>query len=564
MRQLLILYGSQTGIAREYGERVAREAYHRGVDYTFMGMQEYDINNLQSEHFVVLLASTTGDGETPDNMRSFWQGLLRADLPHDWLLTVRCAVMGLGDSSYEKFCYVGKRLHRRLEQLGAKIVGERADGDEQHPLGLDGVFLPWCQNIFKEGAKLFGWREEALNNDKSEPAISLIQSNVDGEKISSIFPLTGGGDQTRSFHPVTIACTERITPKEHFQDVHHIVFRGQNIPNYKPGDVAILMPENPSILVDELIELLGWPADVTFKFAAKRVEVWVPDEEVTLRTLLKKFVDITAPPKRYFFEVIAQFVDPSADESALHREKLLELSKDVDLYLEYVWKPKRTPFEVLSDFMLKIPKEFVLDLFPRLRTREYSISSASSAYPGEVHVTAALVKYRAPIVKTIREGVCSRWLAGLVVGEEIVIGIRSGTWIMPPIREPIIMIAAGTGVAPMRAIIQDTNCGELYLFYGCRYLDADFHYQLEWRKRSNLRVFAMGSRDQPGSRRYIDKLLFQHSEMIRTLLPRAYIYVAGNSRLPSLVKKTLAEIGEDPNLPAKLVKAGRLQIEAWS
>ena len=90
---------------------------------------------LINEHLALFVVSTTGSGREPRAMTPLWQMLLRADLPEDLFEDLNFAVFALGDTSYEKFCWPGKLLSRRLAQLGANELCVRGEGDEQHHLG---------------------------------------------------------------------------------------------------------------------------------------------------------------------------------------------------------------------------------------------------------------------------------------------------------------------------------------------------------------------------------------------------------------------------------------------
>ena len=90
---------------------------------------------LINETIVVFVVSTTGTGQEPRAMTPMWQMLLRADLPPDIFEEMNFAVFGLGDSSYEKFCWAAKKLSRRLLSLGARELVDRGEGDEQHSAG---------------------------------------------------------------------------------------------------------------------------------------------------------------------------------------------------------------------------------------------------------------------------------------------------------------------------------------------------------------------------------------------------------------------------------------------
>ncbi|RHZ61877.1 hypothetical protein Glove_345g36 [Diversispora epigaea] len=148
-RQLLILYGSQTGYAQDIAERIERQARRRLFKTRLFSMDSYDRTNLINEELVIFICSTTGQGDEPDNMRKFWKFLLRKNLPNDILNQLRFAVFGLGDSSYVKYNWPAKKLHKRLTQLGGQSLLSRGEGDDQHYLGVDGTFDPWLEELWK-------------------------------------------------------------------------------------------------------------------------------------------------------------------------------------------------------------------------------------------------------------------------------------------------------------------------------------------------------------------------------------------------------------------------------
>lgn len=150
VRKLTILYASQTGTAQDLAEYIWRESKRYHFIGTVMAMDKYDVTQLIEEEFVVLVCSTTGQGEEPDNMKAFWKFLLRKSLPLDSLCGVNCAVLGLGDSGYEKFNFVAKRLNRRLQQLGANILIPIGLCDDQHDLGPSAVYDSWLNDLWKE------------------------------------------------------------------------------------------------------------------------------------------------------------------------------------------------------------------------------------------------------------------------------------------------------------------------------------------------------------------------------------------------------------------------------
>ena len=153
-RKLLVLYGSQTGCAQEVAERIAWEGKRRHFRVRVAGMDEYDVMNLPSEPLVILCASTTGQGDVPDNMRAFWSFLLRRSLGSDSLVGSSFATFGLGDSGYAKYNAVAKRLDKRLEMLGAQRLVPLGLGDDQDRAGYDQALDPWLSALWDAALRL--------------------------------------------------------------------------------------------------------------------------------------------------------------------------------------------------------------------------------------------------------------------------------------------------------------------------------------------------------------------------------------------------------------------------
>lgn len=166
-RKLTILYGSQTGTAQDLAEQIWRESKRFHFTGTVIPMDTYDVRCLIDEKFVVFVCSTTGQGDEPDNMKSFWKFLLRKSLPPHSLSALNYAVLGLGDSSYEKFNFVAKRLNKRLQQLGANTILSIGLCDDQHDLGASAVYIKWIDDL---------WKELLIQNPLPFGLIPLIES----------------------------------------------------------------------------------------------------------------------------------------------------------------------------------------------------------------------------------------------------------------------------------------------------------------------------------------------------------------------------------------------------
>lgn len=198
----------------------------------------------------------------------------------------------------------------------------------------------------------------------------------------------------------------------------------------------------------------------------------LPSGVTSLRRLLTWHLDLKAPPRKSFFEWLRRF---SSDER--EEERLDEFITDPDEVHTYATRSKRSPLETLADFReTKIPLEYVLDVLPPLRRRQFSIASNSAQHPGEIQLLVALVEYKTNL-KIPRVGVCSAWLKTLADGEFLrgcrvaglhrfvspadVAGERIPYQLLPPQitlpdkDTPVILVGPGTGVAPMRAVLEE-------------------------------------------------------------------------------------------------------------
>ncbi|KAK0672710.1 putative NADPH reductase TAH18 [Cercophora samala] len=334
---------------------------------------------------------------------------------------------------------------------------------------------------------------------------------------------------------VKVIDNSRVTPFDHWQDVRHIAFGvsgGKKTITYIEGllgqAVLSIYPKNYPEDVQELITLMDWTeiADKPLEMAYKprRLLAREDGEPSTLRDVLTHNLDITAIPKRNFIRELAFFTD-NPDEIERLREFLLP-GNEQEFY-DYTSRPRRTILELLSDFPgVKIPVDRVLDLFPIIRHRDFSVCNGGESltknphkikapngvlevFPVRIEILAALVEYKT-IIRKPRQGLCSRYLKHLEPGTELTVGISParGRNVMMPfpkaVERPLIAVATGTGIAPIRALIQerkqlekDHDIGETILFFGCRNKKKDYHFGGEWGPIDGLRVFPCFSRDDP-------------------------------------------------------------------
>ncbi|XP_043243953.1 NADPH-dependent diflavin oxidoreductase 1-like [Amphibalanus amphitrite] len=579
--RLTVLYGSQTGTAEDLAQRIGREARRRLFECEVCALDELRPAALLDERLALFVVATTGQGDVPDNMAVTWRQLLRRDLPADSLRALRFGVIALGDSSYAKFNYVGKRLQKRLLQLGAAPLQPPALGDDQHDLGADAAVDPWLGDWWDKLDALWplpdGW--QLLPADRPPPArhtVRYLEENG-SERAVETPPLPSG----RHF-VAKVRSNRRLTPEDHFQEVRLIGLdvSGADV-TYRPGDVATVLPQNLAEETEQLLELLGWRPDQLVMVDGPRADL-LP-RPCSLRYLATHVLDIHAVPRRSLFELLAYFT-----ESELEREKLTELSSAVgqEERFDYCDRPRRTTLEVLQDFWAtarRLPLDLLLDMLPVIRERHFSIASSPKVHGGELQLLVAVVRYRSRLAAP-RRGLCSTWLSRLPVGHSVTVSVRPGTLRFPaePDR-PVVMIGPGTGVAPFRSYIAEETAETdrprpLCLFFGCRNQTADLFFGDEWQRLEDdnkLQLFCAFSRDQE-NKIYVQDRIREQAALVWRLVHAegATICVAGSAkRMPEDVAAALQQVfAEQGDMSAEeaecyrhqLERQGRYQTETWS
>lgn len=232
---LSVLYGSQTGTAQDVAEQIGRKARRRHLSVRVQSLDTYDIARLVNEKLVIFVVATTGQGDAPDNMTKFWRFILRRNLPSSSLHSVTFAVLGLGDSSYLKFNFIAKKLHKRLLQLGGNALLPVALADDQHDLGQESVIDPWLTECFMNISTLYPLdanNKPVIPNDVLLPPkyrVEVVTDQAAAASNEQMQPVTDGqsGAMTDIYNEDNpyysrLLGNERVTADDHWQDVRMI------------------------------------------------------------------------------------------------------------------------------------------------------------------------------------------------------------------------------------------------------------------------------------------------------------------------------------------------------
>lgn len=271
-RNVLILFGSQTGTAQDVAERIGRESKRYHFQAKVQAMDDYcdDFASLLDAKIVIFVAATTGQGDQPDNMVKFWRALLKRSLPKNCLQGLKYSVLGLGDSGYAQFNYAAKRLNRRLGQLGACSILNIGLADDQHDLGQDFVIEPWIRNLMNILLDLMPLPSELKPISKDFLAPAKFKIDHDLEQCLETF------DSEDCYLLAPISKNQRMTSEDHFQDTRLIEFECKSL-QFRPGDVCLVQPRNSAKNVQTFLDLFGhFDPDKAFKLVKNDENVQWP------------------------------------------------------------------------------------------------------------------------------------------------------------------------------------------------------------------------------------------------------------------------------------------------
>lgn len=519
-REVTILFGSQTGNSEGLSKKLAQKLEAQGFQVTRSAMRDFKPNALKKVQNLLVVVSTHGEGEPPDNAISFYEFLHSKRAPQ--LNGLQFSVLALGDTSYAQFCQTGKDFDKRLEELGGKRICPRVD----------------CDVDFDEPAA--AWIEQVVG------ALSAAAAERPSVSVASVQVTAGAADPQQApvysrTNPFRAEVLDNINLNGRGSDLetHHLALslEGSGF-RFEPGDCVGIYPENRPELVDELIRRLGWQADAI-------VPAGKSGEQCTVREALLRHYDITTL-SRTLLEQIAPF----SSNSKL--QELLQSNQDQALK-EYV--KGRDLLDLVQDFgPWQATPEQLVPLLRKLPARLYSIASSYRANPDEVHLVIRAVRYEAHGRK--RHGVCSTYVADrLAPGDHVSIYIQTNSHFRLPENPdaPIIMIGPGTGVAPFRAFMEEREVlgakGKSWLFYGDRRFLTDFLYQIEWQRWLQegvlTRMDVAFSRDTDRKIYVQHRMLEKSRELYAWLNEGAYIYVCGDkARMARDVHETLITILE--------------------
>lgn len=491
---ITVLFGSQIGNAERLAKALHARLLEQGYAARLENMAAYKTAQLKRDHVLLVVVSTYGEGEPPDNARAFHEFLHSAKAPK--LPELNYAVLALGDSSYEYFCKTGHDFDRRLAELGAARLHPCVDCD----VDFEDSAADWIETIPKK----------------------LPQQGTASLKISQPTVSAATGYSKKQPFPATLLENQVLTGRGSSKDVRHIALsiEGSGL-RFAPGDALGVVPGNRQERVTDLIAALQLDPSSLVPAAN--------GGEVSLEQALLHDYEITALP-RPFLEKYAALAEAS------ELNKLLD-DNQRDALHDFVHG--REVIDVVRRYPLKgITAVQFVALLRKLQPRLYSIASSFNANPDEAHLTVGVVRYESHGL--LRHGVASTFLADSPEENRIPVFVHENPGFRLPgdPDTPIIMVGAGTGVAPFRAFLEEREAtgasGKNWLLFGDRNFNTDFLYQREWleHRKNGLLTHLDAAFSRDGKQKiYVQQRIRENSRSLYAWLEEgAHFYVCGDAK----------------------------------
>jgi sulfite reductase (NADPH) flavoprotein alpha-component len=523
---LTVLYATQSGNARSVAEQLVDKFQVSGYAPRLVSAENYRPRDLTKEKLLIVIISTQGEGEPPESAYGLFKHL--ESKRSSSLSDLHYAIFGLGDSSYDQYCQAGKTLDRLLDEHGAKRLLDRVDAD----VNFQPQAETWQQQVQQEVKQ---------HQPEDQARVIPLQRSVSIRY-----------DRNNPYQAELIE-RRRITTDDASSEVHHLSLEiDPQIIRFLPGDALGLYFRNDQALIEELLSLTGLSGEAM---------VTLGSDELTLNQALTERLELTQ-------------LHPSVVKtwsSLADNRSLINLCDNMEQLRKFV--SDRQFIDLVSTFPAEVDEQGLVKLLHHQQSRLYSIASSQHAIEDEIHLTLATLQYQAHGRNHL--GGASGYLTQRLEETEQVgiYVVENPSFRLPDSTDtPVIMVGAGTGIAPYRAFLQQQESlgthHRNWLVFGNRHFHRDFLYQTDWlnyRKSGLLeRISLAFSRDNQ-ERTYVQARLYEEgAELYHWLQEGAHLYVCGGVEMErgvyqSLLAVTQTHGGHDEASAAEYIESLRTQ-----
>eukprot|EP00928_Gymnodinium_smaydae_P030133 TRINITY_DN2247_c0_g1_i2.p1 TRINITY_DN2247_c0_g1~~TRINITY_DN2247_c0_g1_i2.p1 ORF type:complete len:1896 (+),score=381.74 TRINITY_DN2247_c0_g1_i2:84-5690(+) len=576
-----ILYGSESGNAEEQAKYLQQDVVARGLRATVSTLDDFEFDDLPNQKILILVVSTCGLGEFPQNCKQAWLKLQSPELPMTWLSGVKFCVFGLGDSTYCQFCYAAASYDVRLGELGGNRILKRGVGDDRDE---DRYFTGWDAWVPELWTAL-GLPQTPLTREV-RPAcyrIDFSPGKADSPPVEDSDIVPPGATKL-------VMRTNRLLSAEamgYDRDIRHYEFDIKDTGvSYNCGESLAVWPRNPVSKVEELCTALGFDAGQQLRVVPQEgARNWCP-EELSVRQLFSHVLDVFGKPNRKFFDSLSLFAKDEKDRTEL--EAISAGTPEGNALYRDLVQDFANHADVLRRFSsARPPLDQLINMIPNLKPRSYSIASSPAMHPDKIQLCVVRVDWTVESTNEFRVGETTGYLIASQPGDIIMCAVRPSAIVLPANpADPIIMAGMGTGLAPWRAVTQERvmqarsglKVGPCMLFFGARYAKFEYLYREELEQyvaEGVLKVHTAFSRDQ-ARKIYVQHRIVEAGQEVADLLLRqnGHFYVCGSSRrVPEDIYEAMRQVivanqrcseEEADATLSNLKMEGRYTVEAWS
>ncbi|KXZ51520.1 hypothetical protein GPECTOR_12g483 [Gonium pectorale] len=585
--RVFVAYASVTGTTAKYAEAVAR-VLNGPFAVSLNNMEEFEPDSwserISTSRFMLLMTSTYGPGAPPSTANKFvaWlqKGIAAGGESKEVLSKKPFAVLGFGSSSYPRFCAAADSLNSLVVAAGANPVSAVVKADA---LSHEEVTVwAWVRELMANlrAKSLVGAsavekaleRVPVLSDGKPKPFVPMY-TLIDVGKVEG---LRAASDRFRQ-EATVVEVKELLGEVKEDVATKQVIFDVSGLPggsiSYLAGDELEVWGENSPEVVEAVAAALGLTGDrLDGMFLLQQVANEDGDEADALgsglatapfplpntyRTVLARYAALCDRPS---YEAIRAMASYAPEEI-----RLRELSESYTSYEDWVtstgirWADMWKEFPVLAG---RVPPEVFFQLVPVIKSRHYSISSSSAQHPGQLHLTISRLAYTLPSGER-RAGFCSAFLASRKPGDRVGVKVLPTPGFRMPLdpTAPVIMVAAGTGIAPFKSFWEERlarvevakatrqparsssrhslhqRLGPSVLVFGCRNSVEDYLYrdtvEDAMAQGALTRVLTAFSREPGTPKVYVQDVVGANGELLGPLLrdKRCHVYVCGGSAM---------------------------------
>ncbi|EKC98903.1 NADPH reductase [Trichosporon asahii var. asahii CBS 8904] len=547
--KLYVLYGSNSGTCEEFAQEVAAEGQASGFEINIGALDDVVPDAKLPTDAPVIICTTSYEGQPTDNAREFIQSLRGLNPEDKPMAGVRYIIMGAGHRDWsETFHRIPLLVDKRLEELGGERLLELSLADAGDD--LLGDFEKFKGRLWDH----FGTTEDAKDvksTTADKPSIKVLPATANSASGTFADMSTGTVVSQRVIGPA-----ERDLP-----ETRYITIRLPDGQSFQAGDYLNILPKNPNSTVDRVLKhfRLDGNAIISFDKAMPFIGANTP---VRAADLFGSYVELSLPVAKRILPQLASMCSDAKDKAKID-------ALDAD-YTHSVTEKKLSLLELLESVpSCRAELDFFLGNLAKLKIRQYSISSSPLESKTEATLTYTVHKPASKSGNGTYLGVCSNYLAGLSEGDELFCVVKSsGDFHLPEPSTPVVLFAAGSGIAPFRGFIAERAAqkaagepvAETHLYFGCRDETSFLHgAELgEWVKSGVLVLHPVLSRSQqasfkkgglkgtalPPAKKYIQDLVYEDREALRDLYKAgARFYTCGSgAKMAADLRKTAVRI----------------------